>query len=242
VQAPWGLVLQSTALAAIAPHFFTDRTAPTIPSANGATDWSAIAMQVGVAPQHLWRFHQVHGNEVERVRGTGALPTPPPRADAGVTRRSDAALGVKVADCVPILMADKAGRGVAAVHAGWRGAAAGIVERAVEALSLETGSSPADIVAAVGPSIGACCYEVGDEVRAAFMAIQPASAQHFTPAAGKWRLDLWDAVRQRLALAGLAPENMHVAALCTATHLDWFPSYRKQGSAAGRMLAVIRRQ
>ena len=149
---------------------------------------------------------------------------------------------MKVADCVPILMADKAGRGVAAVHAGWRGAAAGVVERAVEALSLETASPPADIVAAVGPSIGVCCYEVGDEVRAAFTAIEPASARHFTPSADRWRLDLWEAVGQRLASAGVVRENTHVAALCTATHLDWFHSYRKQGAAAGRMLGVIWRK
>lgn len=242
MQAPWGPVLESIALADVAPHFFTGKTAPVVAADGGATDWAALGARIGVRPDRVWRFHQVHGDCVERLIVTDVLPSPAPRADAGVTLRSDVAISVRVADCVPILLADQDGRGVAAVHAGWRGAAAGIVERAVEALSQATGAAADRIIAAIGPSIGPCCYEVGEDVRAAFLAADIEGAQHFLPHGGKWRLDLWQAVARRLETAGVERRHVHVAGLCTATHLDWFFSYRKQGSKAGRMLAVIRRR
>jgi len=243
VQAPWGLVLQCTALSGIAPHFFTARTSPVLASGNGASDWNAVAAHIGVPTDHLFRFDQVHGSRVERIApGKVVSSSPPARADAGVTTRSDAALCVKVADCVPILLADRRGRGVAAVHAGWRGAAAGIVDEAVRALGEETGARPVDLIAAVGPSIGLCCYEVGDDVKAAFNSASPPSAELFTPQAGKWRLDLWQAVRGQLESCGVPSDAIHVSALCTATHLDWFFSYRRQRSGVGRMLGVIRRR
>ena len=241
MQAPWGLVLESIALSAVAPHFFTARTSP-VNDANGATNWTEIASSIGVSPDRLWRFNQVHGRDVERIPPGRVQEGRAPRADAGVTGRRDVALLVKVADCVPILLADREGRGVAAVHAGWRGAAAGIVEHAVRALAAETAAAPSGLVAAIGPSIGACCYEVGGEVRDAFMSASTSAGAFFAPRDGKWRLDLWQAVASQLVSAGVRAEDVHVAELCTATHLDWFFSYRKEGTRAGRLLGVIRRR
>ena len=114
-------------------------------------------------------------------------------------------------------------------------------------LAAAAGGSPRDIVAAIGPSIGPCCYEVGPEVRETFHVAGFAELdldRWFLPAESPRAthvLDMWRSNRDQLVAAGLDPANVHVAGLCTATHTDWFWSYRREGARAGRMLAVIRR-
>jgi YfiH family protein len=154
------------------------------------------------------------------------------------------ALAVVTADCVPILLADPASGAVGAVHAGWRGTVADVTGAAVRAMTRHWDVAPARLVAAIGPSIGACCYEVGEELPTAF-----AAAGHLEDATSRWfardedgrlRLDLWIANRDLLVRAGLRPDQVHVAGLCTKTHLDWFESYRAEGAAAGRLAAIIK--
>jgi YfiH family protein len=136
---------------------------------------------------------------------------------------------------------------VAAVHAGWRGTAQGIAGRTVRALAAAAGGDTAAIVAAIGPSIGPCCYEVGPEVRETFHVAGVAESdldRWFLPARSPRAthvLDMWRSNRDQLIAAGVAPANVHVAELCTATHADWFWSYRREGAKAGRMLGAIRR-
>jgi YfiH family protein len=134
---------------------------------------------------------------------------------------------------------------VAAVHAGWRGTAAGAATAAVEALAHEFGAKPRTLIAAIGPSIGPCCYEVGPELVDAFLAAGHARDDvdrwFMTPArAAKPRLDTWAANRDQLMAAGLLEENIHLSGLCTASNVDLFPSFRVEKEKAGRVVAVIR--
>ena len=169
-----------------------------------------------------------------------------PEADGIVTADRSVALVVRVADCAPVLLADRRTGVVAAVHAGWRSTMQGIVAAAVERLSAESGSPPADLMAAIGPSLGTCCGEMGEEVVDAFRVAghdQSALGRWFIRAPGKRpHFDLWAANREQLEKAGLPADAIHVAGLCTRTYPDIFHSYRAAGTNAGRMAAVIRRR
>jgi polyphenol oxidase len=247
VEAPWGWVLTCPPLARLGRHGFTIRNLNPGGGAERDAAWAAVAAWLEVPPASLWRLDQVHGCGAVRVDAAAPRPGDPlPPADAAITTRTDAALAVKAADCLPILLAHPAGA-VAAVHAGWRGTAQGIATRTVADLAAAAGGSRRDIVAAIGPAIGPCCYEVGPEVRETFHAAGFAELdldRWFLPAESPRAthvLDMWRSNRDQLVAAGLDPANVHVARLCTATHNDWFWSYRREGAQAGRMLAVIRR-
>jgi len=145
-------------------------------------------------------------------------------------------LGVETADCLPILIVDPRRRAVAAAHAGWRGTASGVAARAVEAL-VAAGSHPEDLLAALGPSIGPCCYEVGEELRAAF---GPTGAALFRPGPrGRPHLDLRAANLGQLVAAGLRPHHIHEVGDCTACRADLYYSYRRDGAGAGRMINFV---
>jgi polyphenol oxidase len=246
-QAPWGPVLECLALAPIAHHLFTTRDLSPGVGVDPDAAWTALAFHLGLPPSSLHRLDQVHGCATLVVE-SAARPDGNPRADALVSDRADVALAVKAADCVPVLLADRDGRAVAAIHAGWRGAAQGIVMSTVAMLAARFAIDPAAIVAAIGPSIGACCYQVGPDVRAGFAAAPaPLSADRidrwFAPGAGdRLQLDLWQANRDQLEAAGVPASSIHVAGLCTACHVDRFFSFRREGKRAGRLLAVIRRR
>jgi YfiH family protein len=179
----------------------------------------------------LLLLRQVHGAEVVEAPWEGT-----PEADAALATSPGWLLGIKTADCLPVLLVDPARRLVAAAHAGWRGTAAGVAARAVDAL-VAHGSRPADLLAAVGPGIGPCCYEVGEEVRAAF---GPAGAASFRPGpGGRPRLDLRAANARQLIEAGLRLEAIHHVADCTRCRADLYHSYRRDGRAAGRMISFV---
>jgi hypothetical protein len=233
-------VLRCEALAQVARHAFTTRQLQL--RGGDPVAWARVAAQVSCPVTALHRVRQVHGAVVAVVDGA-APAVPPPEADALVTHRPGTALAVVTADCVPVLLADPVSGAVGAVHAGWRGTAANIAGAAVAAMADRWGVPPARLTAAIGPSIGACCYEVGDELEGAFVA-----AGHDARALAAWfnrddrgrlRLDLWTANRDLLVAAGLRPRQVHVAGLCTKTHLEWFESYRAEGPNAGRMVAII---
>jgi YfiH family protein len=158
-------------------------------------------------------------------------------------------------------MADERTAAVAAAHGGWRGLAAGVPSAAVAALAREFGSRPSDLIAAIGPSVGACCYEVGTEVRDRFEAAgfgrgriarwfrtEPPSSSRNPSMPGiprllrasHWFFDGWSAARDQLEEAGVPAARIFVAELCTASHPDTMCSYRREGSAAGRMAGAIR--
>jgi hypothetical protein len=148
------------------------------------------------------------------------------KADALLENLPGAVVAVKTADCIPILLADERNRAVAAVHAGWRGTAAHIVQRAVEAMAARFGTEPADLHAAIGPGIGKCCYEVGPEVAAQF-GLQ-----------GRAHLDLAAENRRQLINTGIPTGRLYVSQLCTMCGAE-FHSFRRDKEFAGRMYSFI---
>ncbi|MCL6554343.1 MAG: peptidoglycan editing factor PgeF [Firmicutes bacterium] len=180
---------------------------------------------------------QVHGASAAVV-GAPQRGELIPGVDILLTRDPAVVLAVHCADCVPVLLADPVRGAVGAVHAGWRGAASGASAAAVRAMAEAFGSRPADLVAAVGPSIGTCCYEVGAAVMAAFSA-WPWRADVFAAGrTGRWMLDLWEANRRQLVGAGVRPEAVSVVGLCTSCHPGVFFSHRRD-RVTGRMAGLI---
>ena len=153
------------------------------------------------------------------------------------------ALAVQVADCVPLLLADPLTGAVAAVHAGWRGTAAGAAIAAVDALGREFGARPDRLVVAQGPGIGPCCYTVGDELIDEFRTggfAHSVDRWFVRDEAGDLKLDVWAANRDQLIAAGVPAGSIHASDLCTADRPDLFASYRRDGPGTGRIAAVIR--
>jgi YfiH family protein len=179
-------------------------------------------------PGEYTQLKQVHSDCVIPADGrTGRIGV----GDALTSRTPGFLIGVRTADCVPVLLADPTTHAVAAVHAGWKGTALAIVRRAVERMAAEYGSDPTHLVAAIGPAIGKCCYEVGPEVCAALRPFfpEPTSLQH---------VDLTEANRRQLVAAGLSAENIDTAGLCTKCGSQ-FHSFRRDRDAAGRQVAAI---
>jgi YfiH family protein len=176
----------------------------------------------------LLLLKQVHGCAVRQAPWQGR-----PEADAAVAERPGLLLGIETADCLPVFVVDSRRQAVAAAHAGWRGTAAGVVRAAVAAL-VSGGSDPAHLQAALGPGIGPCCYEVGDELKAVF-------APEFFRAGSRGRvhLDVRAANRRQLEQAGLFPDRIHSVEHCTYCRGDLYHSYRRDGKAAGRMINFI---
>lgn len=201
-------------------------------------------MHAGVEPAQLRLLHQVHGRAIAIARRWATVSWTRPDADGILSDDPSVALVVRVADCAPVLMADRRLGVVAAVHAGWRSTMQRIVEAAVSSLTQTFGSRPEDLVVAIGPSLGTCCGEMGEEVVEAFRAAgheEDALARWFVREPGRRpHFDLWRANRDQLERSGVVPDAIHIAGLCTKTHRDTFHSYRAAGQAAGRMAAVIR--
>lgn len=222
-------------------HAFSTRLidlgGPEEPDPARIADRKRLARSAGVAGDPV-AVRQVHG--VSIVRPSELLPET--EADGLIAMREDPGPppAVRVADCVPILLAGRKGNAVAAIHAGWRGTAAGIARRAVERFE-ELGLPPGELKAALGPAIGGCCYEVGPEVVAGVAGATAAGREDFVDesAGGRGLLDLRRANRIQLESAGLAPESISLAPWCTACCGELFFSYRREGAGAGRMMALI---
>src|SRR3954469_2426419 len=247
VQAAGGPALVCRPLERYARHLFTTREWALGCRAQAADeDWQPVAAALGVDPAHLLRLHQVHGSSVavQRAadRSEGARR---PDADILVSDDAEVALAIQTADCVPLLIADRANGVVAAAHAGWRGLAADVPAAAVAALRREFNCSPANLIVAVGPSISAERYEVGEDVRARFVSAGSSQAhlqRWFRPASrpGHWLFDGWRTVTDQLEAAGVPAASIHSSALCTSRYPDLFCSYRRDGKGAGRIAAAIR--
>ena len=179
----------------------------------------------------LYLLKQVHGVVVRAAPWTGR-----PEGDAALADRAGMILGIETADCQPVLLADPRRRVAAAAHAGWRGTAAGVTRAAVRAL-VEAGSRPEDLLAALGPGIGPCCYEVGDELRAAF---GPGGDAFFRPGPrGRPHLDVRAANVAQLMETGVRADRIHHVADCTSCRADLYHSYRRDGPRTGRMINYI---
>ena len=249
-------------LEGLATHLFTTRGWP-LGSSRDA--WDDVARAVDVPLDRLIRARQVHGADVVVHRRGGTFTpladTARPAADILMTDDRSCAAAIQTADCVALLIADSRTGAIAAAHAGWRGLAARVPAVAVERLGREFGSRSADLVAAIGPAIGACCYQVGDDVRARFesagfsptdlarwFSAEPAAPPGNPPMSSvitaqevdRWFFDTWRSTRDQLEAAGVPSDQIFTAELCTASHAGAFCSYRRDGPPAGRIAAAIR--
>ena len=264
MQLPAGPALVCERLEPLARHLFTTRPWRLGERTPESTEgWSEIAQSMHANLVDLRRLHQVHGAEAVAYKKGGRVPEGPhPRADIVLTDDPSVIVAVQTADCVPILIADRRSSAVAAAHAGWRGLAARVPQVAVERMTVDFGSRPEDLLVAVGPAIGACCYEVGVDVRDRFVQDGFSSARvarwfHPVPLtlpanppmrslpterrAGYWFFDAWACVREQLESAGVPRDQIVCAELCTASHEPVFCSYRRDGAVAGRMVGIIGR-
>lgn len=211
-------------------HGFT--TAAAGDFTRGLADAAQTAEAIEAGGMRVRTLRQVHSNLLVSVNGDGGTSrgAPDREADGLVTSRAGEVVAVRTADCVPILLVDRRNPVVAAVHAGWRGTVAEIARHAVERASAEFGCRPEEMEAAIGPAIGPCCFEVGDEVAAQF----DRSLIHSN---AKPHIDLIEANRRQLIQAGLRGERIRHAGVCTFCAPEGLHSYRRQGAASGRMLA-----
>ncbi len=176
----------------------------------------------------LW-LKQVHGTDVVRAEAV----SPGAEADAAWTTQAQCPCVVMTADCLPVLFCDREGSRVAAAHAGWRGLRAGILE----ATLFDLGVAPADLLVWLGPAIGPEAYEVGPEVREAFLSESPLAEAAFRPGANdRWLMDIYALARQRLNAFGVT--EIYGGDLCTYSDSERFFSYRRDG-VTGRMASVI---
>lgn len=212
--------------------------APAAVNANRDLLLQALRAESGFDVPAVQWVSQVHGT---RVFHAGSAVLPAPEADAVYARNSALALGVLTADCLPVLLCSTDGDEIAVAHAGWRGLLGGVLEAAVASFN----AKPAAISAWLGPAIGPCHFEVGDEVRAAFLAQADQAARAATAAAftaglqpGKWLADLYALARIRLLGSGL--ERISGQVLCTVCNNERFYSYRKQ-PVTGRFATLILR-
>jgi YfiH family protein len=218
----------------------------------------------GDASTPMIALRQFHSNLVVTARPADALRDRPRKADGLMASEPGVLLAIQTADCIPVLVADRKRRVVAAFHAGWRGTVKRIVETGVGRMRLEFGSRPEDLVAAIGPGVGACCYAVGDEVLTSFQSQFAYSAELFcevydsdpvrmkfpmlfltqrapghSPIGPNLHLDLVEANRRQLIDAGLKPGAIQVMGGCTSCQPELFFSHRASRGHAGRMMSVI---
>jgi hypothetical protein len=212
----------------------------------------------------LVTIRQIHSTAVVVARQTDAARERPSKADAVMTCEPGMLLGVQTADCIPVLVADLKRRAVAAIHAGWRGTVNRIVENGIGRMRVEFDSRPEDLVAAIGPGIGVCCYAVGEEVLSSFesqfsyfnelfrevydtdpvrtkypMLFLTQRAPGHSSIGPSLHLNLIEANRRQLMAAGLSSRSIKVVGGCTSCQTEMFFSHRASQGHAGRMLSVI---
>jgi YfiH family protein len=190
---------------------------------------------IGAPGWPIIKLKQIHSGTVIDVEDTSAASEAVP-GDAAVTSLRGVALAIQTADCVPILIADGEGRAVAAIHAGWRGTAARIAQSAVVRLCERFQLEAKSLRAAIGPHIGVCCYEVGEEV--VDMIANPAAIER-RPEWAKPHLNLTVANLEQLLTAGIPETQIETSTLCTRCREDLFHSYRRDGKRMGHLLSVI---
>lgn len=213
---------------------------------NVRENFRRFCAAAGFEPKTLVASSQDHHTVVRRVdgsnRGTGIWkPRDMQSVDGLVTNAPQVTLVTYYADCVPLFFADPVRRAIGLAHAGWRGTVAKIGEIMVQTMGREFGSLPKDIFAAVGPSIGPCCFEVDSPVSDAFFQLTELCPREFITekGGGKFMVDLWEANRRILQQSGIPKEQISVAELCTKCNPDWLFSHRATGGKRGGMAAMM---
>jgi polyphenol oxidase len=205
-----------------------------------------IAETLGFAFEDFICAQQVHGTEIKVVtktfKGRGILEFSYaiPNTDAIITNEPGLALMTNYADCVPIFFLDPVQKAIGLAHAGWKGTAAEIGPKTLLALQESFGSKPTDCLVAIGPSIGACCYEVSDHLFEAFAKFSYQKDLFEDKGNGKWMLNLWEANRRQLLSAGVKDSNLTIAEVCTSCNNQLLFSHRADGGKTGRLAAIIK--
>jgi polyphenol oxidase len=234
----------------------------------GFTDWDTrenvqenrrrFQTAAGAKDLPLITLKQFHSDVIHVFNSPSADPY---RGDASITNRPNLLLAIQTADCVPVLLVDPKKHAIAAIHAGWRGTLARIAPKTIGKMQMHFGTNPRDLLAAIGPRIGPCCYEVGTEVATQFLSQFADAPTYFDefrtgdePNPIQWLnmmppghqpppkgvlLDLRKANLSQLLSAGLRTQNIHTIDLCTACHPNLLFSYRKQGPQSGRLMSII---
>lgn len=210
---------------------------------NVMQNYEIAANLFGLNKGDVCRTYQTHTSKVifadESLRGVGTVK---PKFEFGVdglvTDVKNLLLSVRTADCVPVLLCDTDKKVCSAVHAGWRGTVGGITANAISLMEKQ-GAKRENILAAIGPCIGKCCYEVGAELREEFLLKNLEYSNFFTPNGEKFMLDLNLANKTILIESGIKPENISIADICTKCNGDLFFSHRRNGTVRGTMSAFI---
>ena len=202
--------------------------------ANIIAGTTTRAKGVNELPSEPIFLNQVHGADVLKV-GDPAFDSGPPDADALISSRANEVIAVRTADCLPVLFCSNEGNEIAAAHCGWRGLVAGVLANTIEAMQ----TPASDLIAWLGPAISQAAFEVGDDVRDAFTAVDRHAASCFEAnERGRWQADLYALAHQQLTRSGV--EKVHGGGLCTYTDSTRFFSYRRDGDT-GRMVSFIYR-
>ena len=206
-------------------------------------NWRRLEEAAGLPARGWALLSQVHGARVERITAGGPAchhRRDHPEADAMASDRRGLVLGVLTADCLPVVLAVPGSGAVALAHAGWRGTLEGVVQAAVRELCAVAGAEPGEILAAIGPSIGRCCLQVGAEVHGAFHERWGAAhTRRILEKSDPWRLDLPTANLIQLREAGVRTSNVAFVQHCTCCRKDLYFSYRRDGRQSGRMLNFV---
>ena len=221
-----------------------------------------LLFSLGIENGALISLNQTHSNTVYVVESASGFNDPPlsfvmslsssstmnrqpemkkNEGDALITNMENAALAVKVADCFPVLIADPVRMAIGAVHSGWRGTLAGVLPRAIEEMGRLFHSDPAHMLFAIGPGIRECCFEVGEDVACLFADAHPEKAVVFPSPVEheKYQVNLASVLKAQMTQSGVKPENQYDSGMCTCCCAPDFFSWRSEGAAAGRMMAVI---
>ena len=202
-------------------------------------NWEIVAHAFDLNVKQFFFVHQVHGDRT-LILDNCSMELPGDQArqyDAIITDRPGLAIGIKTADCVPVFLADMTRRIIGVVHAGWRGASLSIAGKVVKDMADRFSSKPENIIAAIGPAIGPCCYEVDEKVLNAESEDEKWKSS-FTSCRekGRWMMDLWAANRHQLLSAGVSPENIYSADICTSCQKERFFSHRRDEGKTGRQI------
>ncbi len=192
------------------------------------------------AKLHFITANQTHSDNIvhiteEKTKGWESIDDAIENCDALMTDCPNVVLSILTADCVPILLYDTQNHAIAAIHAGWKGTKAEIAKKTVKKMQEVFDSNPTDIMAGIAPSIGRCCYEVGEEVAKHFFD----TPQSYTKREHKYMLDLPYLNKVQLLQAGLEESNIELSNLCTACNTKRFFSYRKEDGCSGRFMSMI---
>jgi len=209
---------------------------------NVRQNWEVLAEAFSMETDQFFAVNQVHGDNILLIdHSVGELNSQEPhRYDAIITDQQGLAIGVKTADCVPIFFTDTVKRIVGVAHAGWRGTALNIAAKVVKTFTNRFSSRADDIIAVIGPAIGACCYQVDEIV---FKEMEEHNNReavfHACPQEGRWMLDLPLTNKLQLIGSGMSQENIFTADFCTSCNTDNWYSHRGEGGNTGRQLNFI---